>query len=1093
MSVTKTTTAIILLLTSLIISSQSLTAREGYYRYSTQHDNNLVFSSEGDLWRLTSGQSQAVRITSHPQEERSPYYSNDGQWLAFMASYDGPRQVYVMPANGGQPEQVTANGGTLRGWAPDGRLIITKMRETGIMDRVVALVDPESKEQEVLPLLNATDVTFADSKTMYFSRYGLETSADNARMYRGGTMSQLWQWRRGDKEAVRLAADFAAPIKTPMWVNGRIWFVSDKSGYDNLWSVDANGSDPQQHTSYDDFGIRSVQLSDNNIVYQLGADIVRYSVADGATQTYDIQLASDLDRLRTRWVNDPMNHLTSAFIAPQEKRVAITARGKVAIASPGPVRRVELNIPMTARARNAILSADGKSVYVLIDDNEQGEIWRFASNGKGTGKALTKNSDARIWQLNLSPDGRWLVYDDNKRRLWLMDLETGKASVIDEDTNPGDSAFGGFAWSSKSEFLAYQSGVADTRGQVSIYSLNEEKTVDLTPAKYSSYSPVFSTDDKWLYFLSERHFATQDSVWRDRMMGPSFHKRTKIYALALDASARFPFMEDTELDKKADKKSAKKSNKKDKKKKSKDKKEPTQINWDGLDQRLYEVPIEADDYAQLAMTKSHLIVRTGAGNNQGKLEAIELKNKDIKAQTITEKVQYFALSGDRKYMLIAKQGPGNIYLVDTTTSPLKELAKGRVRTGDWRLAINPVAEWQQMFLDAWRMHRDFSYDKTMRGVDWNSVKDKLMPLIKRVGDRTELDDVFEQMAYELGILHSQVRGGDFVRDMNSAANAYLGGIFEPVRGGLKLSHIYQGESHLVEERGPLSGPSQDVEVGDVLTHVNGSRVSSHIELQKALSNQVGQQVLLTFKRKRKSHDVVVKPVNFFANRNLQYNDWVESRKEYVAEQSADIGYLHIRTMGGRDAANFARDFFDLIKKDGLIIDVRANRGGNIDSWLLSALLRKVWAFWNFNASPYPYGNMQQTFRGHLVVLMDQYTYSDGETFSAGFKALDLGHSIGTRTAGAGIWLSGRNRLTDTGMVRIAESAQYDMDGNFLIEGWGTAPEQEVVNMPVAHFNGTDAQLDAAIAHLKDQIKSNPIPEMKTKPLPPIGTPGKDVQ
>ncbi len=1079
MSVIKINPAVMIILLTVIAMCQTIQAREGYYRYPTQHEDQLVFASEGDLWRLNAGQTQAVRLTTHPQEEHTPYFSKNGQWLAFMASYDGPSQVYVMPATGGAPKQITATGGTLRGWTDDDRLIITMMRDTGIMDRVVALIDPQSMAKEVLPLLNATNATFADENTIYFSRYGLETSADNSRMYRGGTMSQLWRWQRGDQEAVQLAPDFAAPIKTPMWINDRVWFVSDQSGYDNLWSVNGDGTDPQQHTQYQQFGIRSVQASGTNILYQLGADIVRYSVTDGSTQTYDISLMSDLDRQRTRWVNDPMNHLTSAIIAPQDKRVVLTARGKVAIASAGPVRRVELNIPTTARARSAILSADGKSIYVLIDDNEQGEIWRFASNGKGRGTPLTKDSDARIWQLDISPDGRWLVYHDNQRRLWLMNLATQKTKVIDVDTTPGDSGFSGFSWSSTSELLAYQSGVADLRSQITLYDVKTDRKVNLTPAKYSSYSPVFSTDDRWLYFLSERHFATEDSVWRDRMMGPSFHKRGKIYALALDASARFPFSEDTELNPE-DK--AKETNKK-----------PVQITWQGLSDRLYEVPIEADDYAQLTMTKTHLLVLTGGGNNQGKLEAIELKNKDIKAQTINEQIQQFSLSADRKFMLLVKEGPGNLFLIDTTTAPIKELAKAKIRTGDWRLEINPTAEWQQMFLDAWRMHRDFSYDKNMRGVDWGAVKDKLLPLLNRVGDRTELDDVFQQMAYELGILHSQVRGGDFNRDMNSASDAYLGALFEPVKNGMRLTHIYRGEAHLVEERGPLSGPEQDVRIGDILTHVNGTQVATQTELQKALDNQAGQQVLLTFKRKRKSHDVIAKPVNFSANRALRYNDWVETRKDYVADRANEIGYLHIRAMGGRDAANFARDFFDVVNKDGLIIDVRANRGGNIDSWLLSALLRKVWAFWNFNASPYPYGNMQQTFRGHVVVLMDQYTYSDGETFSAGFKALDLGHSIGTRTAGAGIWLSGRNRLTDTGMVRIAESAQYDMDGNFLIEGWGTTPKQVVINMPVAHFNGEDAQLDAAISHLKAQIAREPIPEMKPKQLPAIGTPGKDIQ
>ena len=1083
---------------SVIISFSSLTAQEGYYRYPTLNDQALIFASEGDLWRLEQGKSQAQRLTTHAEEESHAFLSPDGNQVAFMAAYDGSFEAYVMPATGGLPSQVSTTGGVLRGWTPDGRLILTRTRATGVMDRVIDLIDPVSRQVEQLPLLNANHIAFVSNNEMFFSRYGLETSRDNARMYRGGTMSQLWHWNRGDKEATRLAEDFAAPIKYPMWHAGRLWFVSDKSGYDNLWSMKKDASDIKQHTKYNDFGIRSPQLAGNSIVYQLAADIYQFDLNANKADKLAISLASDQDRKRVRWINNPMERMTSANLGHAGKRVAVTARGQVAIASPGPLRRITLDIPETARARGAVLGSKDKYLYVIIDDNDQGEIWQYSLKGKASPKQLTKNTKARIWSIHPSPDGKWLVYSDNLRRLWMLNISSGKQTQIDEERNPGDGGFGGFTWSKEGDLLAYSHGVAGVRGQVSLYNLTDKKVSRLTSDKYSSYSPAFSADNKFLYFLSQRHFATPDSVWRDRMMGPSFHKRAKVYALALDAKAQFPFTEKHELmpekkpdsDKKKDKKDDKKKSKKDSKKKEV---KLTKVDWDGLTLRLYEVPVGNGDFNMLAATKSHLFVLDDPGRGPGTLKSIEIKDKDAKLETFSGGVDWFELSADGKKMLYAKPGTGNLFLVKTGAKAPKDLKDSKLRTSDWRMALSPTAEWKQMFLDAWRMHRDFSFDKKMRGTDWGDVKSKLLPLVDRIGDRTELNDVLSHMAENLGILHSQVGSGDINRDSQSAQHVTLGGIFESTNAGLKINHIYQGEPELVEERVPLAGPDKNIMVGDILTHVNGRPVSNQFELDNQLSGLAGQQVLLTLKRDKKTWDEIVKPVSLGSERMMRYNDWVESRSNYVSNKATNIGYLHVRAMGGRDAANYARDFYAHTDKDGLIIDVRANRGGNIDSWLLTSLLKQVWAFWHFNAGPEPYGNMQQTFRGHVVVLFDQYTYSDGETFSAGVKATDIGHTIGTRTAGAGIWLSDRNRLTDNGIVRVAESAQYDMQGNWLLEGWGVSPDQEVVNPPVAAYKGKDAQLDAAIKYLEQKIKDEPIPEFRAGPIHPIGKSGADVK
>ena len=164
---------------------------------------------------------------------------------------------------------------------------------------------------------------------------------------------------------------------------------------------------------------------------------------------------------------------------------------------------------------------------------------------------------------------------------------------------------------------------------------------------------------------------------------------------------------------------------------------------------------------------------------------------------------------------------------------------------------------------------------------------------------------------------------------------------------------------------------------------------------------------------------------------------------------------------------------------GLIIDVRRNRGGNIDSWVIEKLLRRAWAFWpSFNET-----NMQQTFRGHLVILADEYTYSDGETFAAGIKALNIAPVIGKRTAGAGVWLRGQNRLVDNGMARVAEFSQYAMDGRWIIEGHGIEPTIEVDNLPHATYKGKDAQLEAAIEYLKEKMKKEPIKPLKPNSYP----------
>jgi tricorn protease len=435
-----------------------------------------------------------------------------------------------------------------------------------------------------------------------------------------------------------------------------------------------------------------------------------------------------------------------------------------------------------------------------------------------------------------------------------------------------------------------------------------------------------------------------------------------------------------------------------------------------------------------------------------------------------------------------EQGAGPMYVVPAAAKPPEadELAGLQVRVDDWRLPVVPAEEWRQIFVDAWRMHRDFSFDPAMRSVDWEAVRRRYEPLVARVTDRYELDDLLGQMAGELGILHSQVRGADLPEDDESAAPAFLGAALARDGDGVAISRIWRSDPELPSQRSPLARPGVDAAPGDRIVAINGGAVHDLAEVAAELDNQAGQQVLLELRRGGANHRTIVEPVAARREAELRYGDWVEGRRERVAAAAEGrIGYLHLRAMGSRDIATFAREFYANYDREGLILDVRRNRGGNVDSWILEKLLRRAWAFWATEVSR-PLTNMQQTFRGHLAVLVDDLTYSDGETFSAGIQALGLGPLVGPRTAGAGVWLSDRNRLSDRGVVRIGEYGQFGADGRWLIEGRGVVPDLKVVNPPRATYDGEDRQLQAAIELLLQRLAEDPVPPLRPGPITPRG-------
>jgi len=1092
----------------VLINSASAESPRGYYRFPTLHDDTIVFTAEGDLWRVGVQGGVAQRLTTHLGAETSAAISPDGQTLAFSAEYEGPTEVYTMPLAGGLPVRQTFHGSVARvvGWTPGGRVIYATEAFSTLPNYQLVTVDPKTGERSLLPLAQASQGAFDDTdQQLFFTRLARQSSS--TKRYEGGTAENLWRFSEGDAEAVALTPDFKGTSRNPMWWQGRVYFATDRDGVMNLWSMKPDGTDLQQLTKHQEFEVKSPALQNGRIVYQHGADLRLLDIASGQDVVLDIRLASDFDQMRERWVKKPMDFLTSAHVSSNGDRVVFTARGQVFVAPVESGRFVELPRKADERYRDARFLPDGKSVLALSDESGEYEFWRLPANGVGTNEMLTTNGTVFRSRGVPSPDGKHLVWVDNDQKLWLHELATRKTTLVAASAREGLEEF---SWSPDSRWLAYTDAASNLVKQVHLYRVEDQTDTTVTSERVESYGSAWSPDGKWLYFLSDRELRSLvSSPWGVRQPEPFFTETTKIFALALTKDQRWPFVPKNELqtdeskDEPAEKndkpkpdeadadKPAKSDDDKGDKgtKEKKDKKEKpvtVKIDLEGLSARLFEVPVAAGNYSSLMVTAKHLLysAREVGFGAKPQLRQLEITHKNPKPKTLVDDLTSFELAGDGKKVLIRKADAFYVIAADAS-APAK--LEDRVSLDGWSLSIVPREEWRQIYAESWRMLRDFFYDRGMHGVDWPAMRQKYLPLVDRVSDRSELSDVIYDLVGELSALHIFVRYGDQREGLDQVRPASLGArlLRDEAAGGWRVEHIYRTDPDYPDQFAPLRQPGVEVGEGDVLTAINGRGTLTVEHPELLLRNQAGKQVLLEVKPidGGPARMAIVKPIAGERENDLRYDEWELTRRERVEEQGrGQIGYVHLRAMSTADIAEWARGFFPVFDRQGLIIDVRHNRGGNIDAWILEKLLRKAWFYWQPRVGE-PTWNMHYAFRGHVTVLCNERTASDGEAFSEGFKRLGLGKVIGTRTWGGEVWLSARRWLVDSGMASAAETGVYGPEGEWLIEGHGVDPDIVVDNLPHATFNGSDAQLDAAVKHLQELIAKDPRPVPPTPKYP----------
>jgi len=1125
-----------LLLASLFVCVARMLAAstEGYYRFPSIHGDTVVFTAEGDLWRASAKGGEAQRLTTHAGMEYLAAISPDGKSVAFSAQYEGPIEVYVMPLTGGLPKRLTFEGESafVRGWTPDGKILYATRHYSTIPDNQLVAIDPATGARTFVPLAQADEAAFSeDGKTLYFTRYSFQGS--HAKRYVGGTAQNLWRLDPGAKDAVQYHPDYRGVSRWPMFAQGRIYFASERDGTSNLWSMKSDGSDLKQHTRHADFGVRNPQHHGGRIVYQNGADLWLFDLKSGQTNRLALTLASDFDQTRETWVTKPIDFATGVALSPDGDRVALVVRGQVFVApAGGPGRLVEATRKSGVRYRTAEFTPDGKSLLVLSDESGEVEFWRLPANGVGAAAQITKGGETLRVSGQLSPDGKWIASAERDQELWLFDAETGEGRLVAKSRNR-DFDFASLDWSPDSKWLAYTLTAPTGNARIHLYGLDSGQSTPVTSDRVASYNPSFSPDGKWLYFLSDRHFnSLVGSPWGARVSEPFLDKQTKIYHLALGLETRSPFQAPDELaaDKKPDEKKepARTEPAKEEKKpeavaqadkpadpaKPEEKKadepakvaaaaadaakakpdakapKPVVVVLDGIMDRLWEVPVPAGNYSNLTATESTLFLTdrdaAAPAASATRLIAVPIKNKDVETATVIGGISTVRVSADGKKLLV-RQGE-NLVVLDATARNVTDTAKQRVNLAGLRFAYSPRESWRQMFTDAWRLHRDYFFAKNMHGVDWKANLAKHLPLADRVTDRYELNDLLAYLISEVSALHSSVTTGAFRTPDPQINIATLGARWsrDEAAGGYRLDRIYRSDPDFLERRGPLLRPGLGIREGDVILEINGVPTLSVPDAAALLRDQAGKQVLLKLKPGEAEPFLrIVTPLPVAEASNLRYSDWQYTRRLIVDEKSkGEIGYAHLRAMGTENFYEFVRQAYAANDKAGLILDLRHNRGGNIDSWILSRLMRQPWMWWSPRDSD-PIPNMQNPFRGHLVVLVDAWTASDGETMANGVRRLGLGKSIGVRTWGGGIWLRGGiNALADRGFATAAEMGSFIPGEGWVIETDGFTPDIILDNNPARAFTGEDAQLDAAIKHLQELIAKDPKHKLPTPPPEP---------
>lgn len=1076
----------------------------------------IVFSYGGDLWSVPRQGGVATRLTVGTGMETEAALSPDGNTIAFSGEYDGNVDVFSMPVTGGVPKRATYHPDADRvvGWTPDGKRILFRSNRLSF-SRFFQLytVSPDGGLPEVLPLPMATAGAYSpDGKHMVYAPVDggqFATSFTNFvawKRYRGGEASYLWTVNLADLSTEKIPRTDSNDIY-PMWIGDKIYFLSDRNGRMTLFSYDPKSKAVTELIKSTGKDINSASAGPGGIVYEQFGQIHIYDLATGAEHAVPIEIEGDLAEVRPHFQN-AARELRNARISPSGVRAVFEAHGEIMTvpAEKGDIRNLT-NSP-GVMDRTPSWSPDGKSIAYFSDESGQYALHIKPQNGEGDARKIAlADKSAFYFDPSWSPDSKHLAFNDNQLHLWDVEVATGKVTKVDTDFAYEINR--DFAWSPDSKWIAYVKNLPNRLHAVNIYSLSDGKSTQVTDGLSDARFPAFDKGGQYLYF-------TASTNWGPTMSGldmnSDLHDVTRsVYLIVLPNDVVSPLAPESDEEKAADTKSDDKKpedgEKAEKPEGSEGKRggradappKPVRIDFDKLMERTVALPISPRPLQGLEAGKAGVtyIVESGRGagpfgGGGGTLSKFDLKTR--KLDKLADGVAGFDLSanGEKMLLRVVRGGdgpprPGSTppvpeYVIASATVPLKP-GEGVLHLNDVEVKVDPVAEWKQMYHDAWRIEKSYFYDPNLHGVNSADSEKEFEKYLDSLSSRSDLNYIFHEMLGEITSGHLRGGGGN-IPEAKKVPGGLLGADYEIANGRYRIKTIYTAQSWNPQLRAPLAQPGVKVSAGDYILSINGQDLKGTDDVSRLLEGTADKRVVLRVSSDASganSREISVTPVG--SEQQLRYQAWVEENRRKVDQLSGGkLAYVYMPDTGQGGFTSFNRYYFAQVDKQGVIMDERYNAGGQAADYVIDVLNRPLEGWW----SP-RYGAIYRTpmaaIFGPKVMITNEMAGSGGDMMPWMFRHTRVGTLVGKRTWGGLIGVSQYPILMDGGQVTAPNFGFFNPSGQWDVENKGVAPDVEVDQDPKSVHAGHDPQLERAVAIALEQLAKNPPPEPHRPPFP----------
>lgn len=1077
---------------AVVIMPLSARAQTKLLRFPDIYGDRVVFTYGGDLWVASTSGGVATRLTAHPGVEVFAKFSPDGKWIAFTGQYDGDEQVYVIPSSGGEPRQLTfypARGpltprwgydNQVYGWTNDGKAVLFRsLRDSWTLPVSKLYTVPlAGGPAEALPMpeSGAGDYSPDGAKIVYSPR---SRDFRSEKRYSGGQANDLFIFDLKTNDARRIT-DNPRADRDPMWIGDTVYFNSDRDGHFNLYAYDVAKGSTTQLTTNKVWDVRWPS-SDNQgrIVYELDGELQIFDTASKKVTPLSITAPDDGLNRRPSRVN-ASNLIFSYSLSPKGERALFEARGDIFTA---PIEKgAPRNLTNSSNARDKAprWSPDGSMIAFISDRTGEEEVWVVAQDGSKPAEQLTSGGRAMRYAPEWSPDGKYIAFGDKDGKVWVLTVADKK---LVEAANSKRGQVQDYTWSPKGDYLAFTMKDDVAASSIYVWSSKDKQLRRVTSATFSEFNPAWDPQGNYLFYLSAREYAPLVS---NVEFNYASNKDTGVFAIALRKDVKHPFPPESDevtVAKEGERKSLEES------KPAANTADMT-IDFDGIESRASRAPIEPNNYAGLSAKDGYLIYmvtpafyygRQGDAPPSLRIYSI----KDRKETTLADGVGGYALSADGSKLLL-RQGPG-FTLMDA--NPQGDKTKKPVSTANLYVDRVPTEEWAQIFGEVWRRYRDFFYVSNMHGYDWEALRRQYEPLLKYVAHRSDLNYVISEMISELVVQHAYIEGGDFnipPRPRVALPGARFG--LNREAGRYQITKIFAGQNEEEIYRSPLTEVGVDVKVGDYVLAINGEELRPDDDPYRPLRNKADAPVRLTVNSRPTMEGARVisyRPVT--DEQNLIYLDWVTHNMAMVDKLSAGkLGYIHIPDMGANGIREFIKWYYPQLGKSGLVVDARANGGGNVSRMIIERLRRKLLGAQFARTSEFPNTYPDGVFTGPMACLLNENSASDGDIFPAMFREAGLGPLIGKRSWGGVVGITNRGTLIDGGSVSVPEFGFVNAKGEWIIEGHGVDPDIEVDNDPKSVIEGKDPQLERAVVELMNRLKAQPVAPL-SRPAAPVKT------